>query len=160
MSLPLTVDYEEDVEMTVRAAWLAWPLHFKHTLPCKVSHFHLLDNGRKLRGPFITKWCASLWRGSATYSLFFVTRPVTGLRSVSGVCAGGVWANVKWTIKKRSEEVIFPCLVLFSQNVSLVIPLHISSDLSYVSVYHSQRPSFGDTSSVAYAALHTDGSFC
>lgn len=123
--------------------------------------FAKAGQGGRLRRPFIRKWHSSLWWAPSSHLFFiFVTRPVNTPHSASGVCAGGVWANVKWTIKKRSELVIFLCPGLFSQNVSRVIPLHISSDPSCVSVYRSRGPFFSDTSSVAYAALHTEASFC
>lgn len=51
---------------------------------------------------------------------------------------------------------IFLCRVLFSLNVRLVNPLHISSDLSC----SSREPYFSDTSSLSYAALHLEASFC
>lgn len=93
-----------------------------------------------------TPLCDGLHSFRVPILLFFLTGPVKGgggSRSASGLCAAGIWANVKWTIKKRSEQVIFLCLGLFSQNVSpgRVIPLHISSDMScvyHIISYHSQ----------------------
>lgn len=94
--------------------------------------FAKAGQGETLRRPFIRKWCASAWWAPSPHLFFiFGTRPVNAPHSASAVCAGGVWAHVKWPIKRRSEQVIFPCLVFFSLNVSLINPLHISSDLSY-----------------------------
>lgn len=98
----MTADYKEDTETMAWGIWVAWPLTH-HRFPLNLSHLHRLV-GEILRWPFIRKRRASLWWGSAACSLFrFGLSP----HSASNVCAGGIWANMKWTIKRRSEQVIF-----------------------------------------------------
>lgn len=78
------------------ARWLTWPL------PLATVTFAKAGRGETLRQPFITKRCAS---SSPHLFFIFATWPPSPPRSqASGMCAGGAWANVKWTIKKRSER--------------------------------------------------------
>ena len=153
----VTTDYEEDWRTTTWAIWLAWPLPLAADCLVKCQICKRLDRARH-SGSHSLESDVPLGDGLhlRTYSLFSCLGPVNAAHSASGVCAGGVWANVKWTIRKRSEQVIFLCCVPPSLNVRLVNPLHISSDLSC----GSHEPYFSDTSSLLYAALHTEASFC
>lgn len=127
--------WQQIMKRTPWAIWVAWPLPLAADCLAKCHICKRPDKERHSDGHSL-ETDAPLRRRAPSPHLFFifVTRPVDASRLASGVCAGGAWANVKWTIKKRSERVIFLRWVLFSQNVNLVHPLHTSSDLSCVNV--------------------------
>lgn len=144
----VTTDYEEDLRMTAWAIWLAWPLPLAADCLAKCHICKRLNKVGDSGNHSLESDAPTLWWAPSPH-LFFVsgTRPVNAPHSACAQVAYEL--TFKWTIKKRSEQVIFLCLGLFAQNVSLVIPLHISSDPSCVSVYRSWDHFFSDTSSVA-----------